>query len=216
MKKDLNHMEPTESTNTKKNNDQKSVPETMNSNESITNNVTGQAESKSIPVGKYDEKMAELEIQLEDANKKIKELQDKWLRSEADLDNFRKRVNKEKVEWREFYHEEILEEILPVLDNFDRALLTNLEGEEARKFAEGIILVDKQLHEILSKHGLNEIESVGKPFNPHFHEAIMTIETEEHPENTVVEEVRKGYLREDKVIRPAMVKVSKTKQEISE
>lgn len=201
MKKDVNHLEQDESTDS---------GETVEKKDKGTDLGTENNSSK------FDEKITELEKQLEEANKKIKELQDKWLRSEADLDNFRKRMAKEKSEWREFYHEEILEEILPVLDNFDRALLTKLEGEEVKKFAEGIILVDKQLHEILSKHGLNEIEVVGKPFNPHFHEAIMTVETDEYPDHTVVEEVRKGYQRADKVIRPAMVKVSKAKQEISE
>ncbi|MCX7919987.1 MAG: nucleotide exchange factor GrpE [bacterium] len=160
---------------------------------------------------KLEKKIAELEAIIADKDKVIEELKDKWLRTTADFDNFRKRINKEKAEWREFAHEEILEEILPVLDNFDRALAAMLTSipNEYTSFSEGMQLVYKQFIDILTKHNITQMECVGKPFNPQFHEAVMVVPTAEFPEDTVIEEIRKGYLWNDKVIRPAMVKVSK-------
>ena len=160
---------------------------------------------------KHEQKIAELESDLAEQKKSGDELKDKWLRASADFDNYRKRINKEKVEWREFAQEEIIAELLPVLDNFDRALaamLTSIPNDHVA-FAEGMKLVHKQFIDILTLHKVTAIECVGKPFDPHFHEAVMTVPSAEFPEDTVVEEIQKGYMHNDKVIRPAMVKVSK-------
>jgi molecular chaperone GrpE len=160
---------------------------------------------------KFEKKIAELESELANQQKSGEELKDKWLRATADFDNYRKRINKEKVEWREFAQEEIIAELLPVLDNFDRALaamLTSIPNDHVA-FAEGMKLVHKQLIDILTQHQVTVIECVGKPFDPHFHEAVMTVPSADYPEDTVVEEIQKGYMHNDKVIRPAMVKVSK-------
>ena len=164
---------------------------------------------------KFEKKIAELETHLAEKTKSADELKDKWLRVTADFDNFRKRMNKEKTEWRDFAQEEIIVELLPVLDNFDRALAaattTGINGN-ANTFADGMKMVHKQLIDILTQHKVTVIDCVGKPFNPHFHEAVMTVPSAEFPEDTVVEEIQKGYLRNDKVIRPSMVKVSKPPQ----
>ena len=103
---------------------------------------------------------------------------------------------------------QILESILPVLDNFDLALKSIPEDLANHQFIQGILLVDKQLHDILAKYGLTEIESIHQPFDPNLHEAMMVVETNDVPDNTVVDEIRKGYLRKDKVIRHAMVRVA--------
>jgi molecular chaperone GrpE (heat shock protein) len=160
---------------------------------------------------KHEKKIAELEAAVAEKVKTIDDLKDKWLRASADFDNYRKRVIKEKGEWREVAQEEIIAELLPVIDNFDRALasmLTTIPNEHVA-FAEGMQLVHKHFVDILTKHKITVIDCVGKPFDPHFHEAVMTVPTAEYPEDTVVEEIQKGYLHHDKVIRPSMVKVSK-------
>jgi molecular chaperone GrpE len=160
---------------------------------------------------KHEKKIAELESQVAEKAKAIEEFKDKWLRASADFDNYRKRIIKEKAEWRDFAQEEIIGELLPVLDNFDRALaamLTSIPNDHVA-FAEGMKLVHKQLIDILTKHQIIAIDCVGKPFDPHFHEAVMTVPTADYPEDTVVEEIQKGYMHNDKVIRPSMVKVSK-------
>lgn len=162
-------------------------------------------------IDKHEKKIEELELQLAEKTNAIEEMKDKWLRASADFDNYRKRIIKEKTEWRDFAQEEIIEELLPVLDNFDRALvamLTSIPNDHVA-FAEGMKLVHKQLIDILTQHKVTVIDCVGKPFDPHFHEAVMTIQTSDYPEDTVVEEIQKGYMHYDKVIRPAMVKVSK-------
>ncbi|MFB3897468.1 MAG: nucleotide exchange factor GrpE, partial [bacterium] len=161
-----------------------------------------------------EKKIAELESQLADKVKEIETLKDKWLRASADFDNYRKRITKEKGEWRDLAQEEVITELLPVIDNFDRALasmLTSIPNEHVA-FAEGMQLVHKQFIAILAKYQVTVIDCVGKPFDPHFHEAMMTVQTAEYPEDTVVEEIQKGYMHNDKVIRPSMVKVSKPPQ----
>ncbi|MDI6784295.1 MAG: nucleotide exchange factor GrpE, partial [bacterium] len=161
---------------------------------------------------KFEKKIAELEAQVAEKAKFAEELKDKWLRVTADFDNFRKRMNKEKTEWREFAQEEIIAELLPVLDNFDRALAAataSSSNGNANTFADGMKMVHKQLIDILSQYKVTVIDCVGKPFDPHFHDAVMTVPSAEFPEDSVVEEIQKGYLRNDKVIRPSMVKVSK-------
>lgn len=166
---------------------------------------------------KHEKKIAELESQVADKTKEIEALKDKWLRANADFDNYRKRITKEKGEWRDIAQEEVITELLPVIDNFDRALasmLTSISNEHAA-FAEGMQLVHKQFIDILTKYQVSVIDCVGKPFDPHFHEAMMTVPTAEYPEDTVVEEIQKGYMHNDKVIRPSMVKVSKSPQPIS-
>ena len=154
------------------------------------------------------QQVADLEIKLADAEKKCAELEDKMLRILADYDNFRKRTIKEKAEWNDLSQNQILESILPVLDNFDLALKSIPEDLANHQFIQGIMLVDKQLHDILAKNGLTEIDSVNQPFDPNLHEAMMVVETIDVPDNTVVDEIRKGYLRKDKVIRHAMVRVA--------
>jgi molecular chaperone GrpE (heat shock protein) len=160
---------------------------------------------------KHEKKIAELESGIAEKAKAIEEYKDKWLRASADFDNYRKRIIKEKADWHDSAQEEIIAELLPVIDNFDRALasmLTTIPNEHVA-FAEGMQLVHKHFIDILTKHKVTAIDCVGKPFDPHFHEAVMTVPTAEYPEDTVVEEIQKGYMHHDKVIRPSMVKVSK-------
>jgi molecular chaperone GrpE len=135
------------------------------------------------------------------------ELMDTLVRRQADFENYRKRVEKEKHHAHRHGVESLIEHILPVLDAFDRAL----EGHDSSadsEYRKGFELIRKQLWAALAKQGLARIESVGKPFNPHFHHAIERVETSEHAEDTVIDELQPGYLFHDRVLRPAMVRVA--------
>ncbi|MFE4711349.1 MULTISPECIES: nucleotide exchange factor GrpE [unclassified Paenibacillus] len=136
------------------------------------------------------------------------ELQGRVLRVQADYDNFRRRTQKEKEELAQYATSKLINELLPVLDNFDRALATAPAGPETEAFTKGVNMIFRQLDVVLKSEGLTAMESVGQPFNPEYHQAIMQVESEEHEEGIVTEEVQKGYLLKDKVLRPAMVKVS--------
>lgn len=134
--------------------------------------------------------------------------QQRLLRTQADFDNFRRRTLKEKEELGKYASAKLITELLPVIDNFQRALSTAGEHAESASYVKGVEMIFRQLEGVLSAEGLTAMESVGKPFNPEFHQAIMQVESEEYEEGIVVEEVQKGYMLKDKVLRPAMVKVS--------
>lgn len=135
------------------------------------------------------------------------ENQQRVLRTQADFDNYRKRTQKEKEEFAKYASTKLITELLPVMDNFERAFSTGVEDLN-ESFSKGMNMVFRQLEGVLQAEGLVPMESVGQPFNPEFHQAIMQVESEDYPEGTVVEEIQKGYLLKDKVLRPAMVKVS--------
>lgn len=139
----------------------------------------------------------------------ITEVKDRLLRAHADFDNYRKRVNKEREEWLQYSCMGLMEQLLPILDNFDLAMASlEQQSEETKKTFAGISMIIKQLKDTLQKEGLQPIESLGKEFDPVFHEAVMQVPAEEGMvENQVIEELRKGYLFKEKVLRAAMVKV---------
>lgn len=136
------------------------------------------------------------------------EYQGRLLRVQADYDNFRRRTQKEKEELAQYATSKLITELLTVLDNFDRALNTAPAGAEVEAFSKGVNMIFRQLDGVLKSEGLTVMEAVGQPFNPEYHQAIMQVESEEYEEGIVTEEVQKGYLLKDKVLRPAMVKVS--------
>lgn len=136
------------------------------------------------------------------------EHQQRFVRAQADFDNFRRRTQKEKEELAKYASMKLITELVPVIDNFERAMATVPEGTENESFSKGIQMIFRQLESVLNNEGLTAMETVGQPFNPEFHQAIMQVESDEYEEGTVVEEVQKGYMLKDKVLRPAMVKVS--------
>ncbi|WP_246021683.1 nucleotide exchange factor GrpE [Paenibacillus zeisoli] len=146
--------------------------------------------------------------ELEQLRNEVQEHQQRFLRSQADFDNFRRRTQKEKEELGKYASAKLITELLPVVDNLDRALAAVKENAEAESFSKGVDMIFRQLEGILSAEGLTPMNSVGQPFNPEYHQAIMQVESDEYEEGIVVEEVQKGYLLKDKVLRPAMVKVS--------
>lgn len=141
-------------------------------------------------------------------DEQIDELTDRLKRSMAEFDNYRKRTEKEKAAMYEIGAKDIIEKLLPVVDNFERGLAVIPEGEEKDAFAEGMDKIYKQLMKMLEETGVKAIEAVGKEFDPEFHNAVMHIEDENLGENMIAEEFQKGYLYRDSVVRHSMVKVA--------
>lgn len=135
-------------------------------------------------------------------------LQDRLLRSAAEFDNYRKRVDRERRELSEFAAADVLKDLLPIIDNFDRAMQApaTAETDALRK---GIELIHKQMLDLLRKRGVRPIEAVGTPFDPRVHEAVMQEESDEHEEGQVMQELQRGYMLGERLLRPATVKVAK-------
>ncbi|WP_228441555.1 nucleotide exchange factor GrpE [Novibacillus thermophilus] len=173
-----------------------------------------EAESGASPEREEDktphrERLEELEKHVSKLERELSEMKDRYLRVQADLENFRRRTRKEKEEQAKYAALPVVKALLPALDNLERALdAARSENASSDGLGQGVEMVTKQMFDILKEFGLESIPSVGEPFNPEFHEAVMTVESEEHESGTVVEELQKGYLLKDRVIRPAMVKVS--------
>lgn len=146
------------------------------------------------------------EPQQDTAEDKIADLEDKLKRNMAEFDNFRKRTETEKAARFELGQRSVVEKILPIIDNFERGLAT-IEGDKDA-FAEGMDKTYKQMMSLLEELGVKPIDAVGQPFDPNFHNAVMHVEDDSQPENTVVEELQKGYKMGDAVIRYSMVKVA--------
>lgn len=138
----------------------------------------------------------------------IEELSDRLKRNMAEFDNFRKRTEKEKSAMFEIGAKDIIERILPVIDNFERGLSSMPEDAKGSSFAEGMEMIYKQLLKNLEEAGVKPIEAVGRQFDPNFHNAVMHVEDEEQGENVVVQEFQKGYLYRDSVVRHSMVQVA--------
>jgi molecular chaperone GrpE len=132
-------------------------------------------------------------------------LKDRVVRTLADFENFRKRSDREKADFFKYSLANVMRDIVPVLDNFDRALEHAEEGDD---FHKGVLLIYKQLYDMLQKHGLKPIEESGVTFDPNIHEAVVREENDSVPSHTVVAVLQKGYFLHDRLLRPALVKVA--------
>ena len=141
-------------------------------------------------------------------DEKIEDLTDKLTRQMAEFDNYRKRTEKEKSAMYEIGAKDIIEKILPVIDNFERGFQSVDEEKRKDPFVDGMDKVYKQLMKTLEDAGVKQIEALGQEFNPDFHNAVMHVEDEEAGENIVVEEFQKGYMYRESVVRHSMVKVA--------
>ncbi|MFH1033125.1 MAG: nucleotide exchange factor GrpE [Pseudomonadota bacterium] len=137
------------------------------------------------------------------------ELKDRVLRLAAETDNFKKRLERDKVEFLRRANEGIVKDLLPVLDNMERALGHADDPGNQDSLAQGVSLISQELFKVLERHGLERIEALGQPFNPEFHEAMMQQEDPAAEDNSVLMELQKGYLYQGRLLRPAMVVVSK-------
>lgn len=141
-------------------------------------------------------------------DEKIDELNDKLRRSMAEFDNYRKRTDKEKSAMYEIGAKDVIEKILPIVDNFERGLNTIPEDAKGTAFAEGMEKIYKQFVKTLDDLGVKPIEAVGKPFDPNFHNAVMHVEDEKYGENEIAMELQKGYKYRGSVVRHSMVQVA--------
>lgn len=137
------------------------------------------------------------------------EYKDQLLRALADLQNSRRRAMQERDDLRRYATEELVRNLIPVLDNFERALNISAESTSLSTLIEGLKAIDRQFRAVLEGANVSRIESLGQPFDPEHHEAIATLVSDEHDEGTVVEEVEAGYRIGERVVRPARVRVSK-------
>lgn len=172
--------------------------------DSIHKNHEEKKESISISIKEYEElkKKASLADEHLDMLKRL----------QADFENTKKRIEKEKLEFIKFANDEIISRLLPVLDNFRRALDNSLEEHSVKDIMEGVKLIDKQFEDVLKDFGLSPIEALGKKFDPHYHEAVFHEETDEYEEDVVIEEFQAGYLLNGKLLRASKVKVAKKKE----
>jgi len=174
------------------------------SEETPTEEMTTEAEAQTVEESENPSESAELQA----AKTLAEENYQRYLRTQADFDNFRRRTLKEKEDLAKYASEKLLGQLVPVLDNFERALAANTAEGELDSFAKGVDMIYRQFKQVLEQEGVAAMNAVGQPFNPEFHQAVMQVETDEYEEGYVVEEMQKGYMLKDRVLRPAMVKVS--------
>jgi molecular chaperone GrpE len=161
-----------------------------------------------------DEKVVSLKeseyLKLKEESDKSKEYWDRLLRLQADFENTRKRLEREKNDFIKFANEGIVLELLSILDDLERTVeLAQSKHQDLAAFLKGVEMILAHLYEMLKEQGVKPIEANGKIFDPNYHEALMQVETKDVPEHTVVEELQKGYLLNDRLIRTAKVKVAK-------
>ena len=153
----------------------------------------------------------EINMEIETLRREKEDLYDRLLRKQADFENFRKRTDREKREFQQYALSDIMGELIFILDNFERAF--SHSGEASSEYKKGVELIYRQLKDVLEKRGLKAIETEGRKFDPNFHEAVAREERNDLEEGTILEELQRGYFFHNRLLRPAMVKVSYTTHE---
>ncbi len=177
---------------------------------SETEASSADAESEDSPEA---EALAKLEVEYEAYKAESEKQHDQMLRTIAEFDNSRKRSEREKEESLKYALESFVKELIPTIDSIERAIQSTKESQDVDALAEGVEMIYKGILNLLEKRGVTPIEAVNEPFDPMQHEAVMHVESEDVPENNVIEEWQKGYMLHNRVIRPSMVSVSKGKSE---
>jgi molecular chaperone GrpE len=185
-----------------------------NEKEAITPSAAGEAQAaeegklpETVPPMPAAELPADRAAALDKLRAEREALYDRLLRKQAELDNFRKRVQREKEDFLQHAAADLIRALLPTLDGFERAL-QHRDADVPDQFFQGIELIHKELMDVLTRAGLAPIETVGKPFDPHLHQAVETVEAGKHRDQEVVEELQRGYKLKHRLLRPAIVKVA--------
>jgi len=156
--------------------------------------------------------LEEIQSELETAKQEAKEAYDRFLRVSAEFENYKKRSTREMDDFRKYSNQSLIKEMLAVVDNLERALNSSNGNSSIDKcMADGVNLTLKEILKVFEKFNVKPIESIGQPFDPTFHQAMMQEETDEHPENTIITELQKGYMIHDRLLRPSMVVVAAPK-----
>ena len=186
-------------TDSKEAENEKSQPESTMPEDPITN-------------GK-DDPIKELEAKLETKEKEVEETYDRLLRVSAEFDNFKKRSTREMDEYRKFANQSLIKEMLSVVDNLELAM-NSTNGHKAidKDLLQGLEMTHKEILKVFEKFNVKPIDAIGQPFDPAFHEAVMQEETNDSPKNTVINELQRGYMIHDRLLRPSMVVVAKPKE----
>lgn len=150
----------------------------------------------------------QLQAELAELQEKLQQEENKYFRVLADLDNVKRRATLDKEALQKYKSQAVLTNVLPVLDNFERALKVDAETEEAKSMMDGMNMIYRSLVDALKSEGLSEIEAQDQAFDPNFHQAVMTGQEEDKDSGIVLEELQKGYMLKDRVLRPSMVKVN--------
>ncbi|MBR1376221.1 MAG: nucleotide exchange factor GrpE [Bacilli bacterium] len=159
-------------------------------------------------IKELEDSLNEITGKFSEATEHIKELQDGLMRSQAELINYRKRKDEEVMKMLQYSNEGIVKELIPNIDSFERAIMTKTEDEAILKYQEGFKMIYASLVNVLNKYDVKAIDGANKPFDPTYHQAVLTEHKDGVEPGMVLEVLQKGYLLKDKVIRPAMVKVS--------
>jgi len=172
--------------------------------------------SKEIDSGKKDKEKTDdplkvMKARLESVEQELKDSHDRFLRVSAEFENYKKRAAREMNDFGKFANESFAKAMLPVVDNLDRAIESSSNDDHSiRSVVEGVNMTLKEIRKIFEQFGVKPFESLGKTFDPALHQAVMQKETDNHPEKTILNELEKGYMMHDRLLRPAMVVVSKT------
>ena len=162
---------------------------------------------------KVTDPIKEMEARLESLEQEAKETHDRFLRVSAEFENYKKRATREMGDFRKFANESFVKAMLPVVDNLDRAIESSSNDKNTNtSVVEGVNMTLGEILKVFEQFGVIPFESLGKTFDPGFHQAVMQEENEDYPDNTVLNELQKGYLIHDRLLRPAMVVVSKKKE----
>lgn len=184
--------------------DQEEVSEEIEQTNEVeqTNDVEEKPIKEKKKIKELKEQIAKLELEL--ANVKNEMLLDR-----AELENFKRRTNDERIKDRKYANQTLLSDMINVIDIFDKAVSSNTEDELLKKYLLGFKMINMQLQQVMSDYGVQKIKDLGEKFNPNIHQAVETIEVEGVEEGQVVEVIMQGYMYKDRVLRPSMVKVSK-------
>jgi len=157
-----------------------------------------------------------VEKELELTDREAKEYLDYLVRLKREIRSFRQRTQREKEILKESAAEDLIKELLPILDDFELAIGSAKKSKNFSGFAEGVKMIFNRMRDLLKKQGLRPIKTKGEEFDPHLHQAVGTADSKKYPDNLIVEEMRRGYILNDKVLRPAVVKVNKRSSETPE
>ncbi|WP_152554747.1 MULTISPECIES: nucleotide exchange factor GrpE [Metabacillus] len=152
--------------------------------------------------------LSDAKAKIEELEAKLSDTENRMYRLQADLDNFRRRARLDMESAQKYRSQNLITDILPALDNFERALKIDTDDEKTQSLLQGMDMVYRQLIQALQNEGAEAIQAEGQPFDPHLHQAVMQVEDENFEAGTVIEEFQKGYKLKDRIIRPAMVKVN--------